>query len=824
MMFERLQNWLKPPAFAVMERDRIMQLQKYILVGFIAAGILLTGLSLLRGFHIETIFLYFVVIFTSALLYVVSRRGHVTLTSILLTSVLWNISFIASYMSGGLQSPAFSGFLIVIIAAGLLLGVQAALFSAFGATLAGAVLVFAEVSEILPPPYEAYTPLTFFTGYFSQILITTILIVLTVKYINKSITRSRKAEEKIRESEKRFRALVQNSTDLITVIDRQGWVLYVSPSIQDVLGYTVEEFKSQDSFTHMHPEEKPYFRKLLETGWPAEKDPIEAEYRYRHKDGSWRYLNAKGSDQRDNPAIGGFVVNARDITDRVKTEQALRESERDFREIFGNMQEGLYRTTPDGKILLVNPGLAKMLEYDSPRGLEGRAISTLPHWRKYDRDQFLEEISKTGKVKNFQSVWVTKSGKELQVRENARVVLNDDGSICHYEGTVEDITHQRQLEQQLIESQKMESLGHIAGGIAHDFNNVMTSISGALGVLSTKIDDPGLKRYVSMGLAGIERGQTVTNRMLTFTRAKDPEVRPVPIEQFFQDIREIISHTLPKNIRVDTNIEDDEMHVLADYAQLEQVFINLCINAADAMPDGGNIHLYAAQLSDDELDKMPDRKNTEYILFRVRDTGNGMAADVAERIFEPFYTTKERGQGTGLGLSVVYKIIQNHHGWIEVESVLNTGTTFNIGLPAAGPDKASQSEVPSIQDIRGHGEHILVVDDEPQIRYLLSDQLEALGYHVTTSEDGVSALQIFKAQPEQYSLIITDFGLPGMNGQDLAKEIHLIDQAKKIIGITGYIIDDDHALLNNGFLAIVKKPFELEALMKIISQSINEQD
>jgi signal transduction histidine kinase/ActR/RegA family two-component response regulator len=472
----------------------------------------------------------------------------------------------------------------------------------------------------------------------------------------------------------------------------------------------------------------------------------------------------------------------------------------------------------------VNPGLAKMLEYDSPVGLEGQDISTLPHWRKYDRDKFLEEISKTGKVNNFQSVWVTKSGKELQVRENARVVLNEDGAISHYEGTVEDVTQQRQLEQQLIESQKMESLGHIAGGIAHDFNNVMASISGALGVLKTKIKDPELKRYVTMGLAGIERGQTVTNRMLTFTRSKDPEVKPVPVEQFFQDINEIVSHTLSKNIRVDLNIEGDGLHVLADYAQLEQAFINLCINAADAMPEGGNIHLYARQASGNEQENIQDAEGQEHILVRVRDTGNGMPEEVAERIFEPFYTTKERGQGTGLGLSVVYKIIQNHGGWIEVDSRLNIGTTFTIGLPAARPMRESETGEQSIQDIRGQGEHILVVDDEPQIRHLLSDQLEALGYNVTTSEDGASALQIFKAKPDMYALIITDFGLPGMNGQDLAKEIHSIDQAKKIIGITGYIIDENYELTHNGFLTILKKPFKLDELMSVISKSINGQD
>ncbi|MBD3274154.1 MAG: response regulator, partial [Candidatus Marinimicrobia bacterium] len=477
-----------------------------------------------------------------------------------------------------------------------------------------------------------------------------------------------------------------------------------------------------------------------------------------------------------------------------------------------------------GKILLVNPGLAKMLEYDSPEGLQGRDISTLPHWRKYDRDKFLEEISKAGKVTNFQSVWVTKSGKELQVRENARVVHNEDGTICHYEGTVEDVTQQRQLEQQLIESQKMESLGHIAGGIAHDFNNVMASISGALGVLNTKIEDSELKRYVSMGLAGIERGQTVTNRMLTFTRSKDPEVKPVPVEQFFQDISEIVSHTLSKNIRVDLNIEGDGLHVLADYVQLEQAFINLCINAADAMPEGGNIHLYAKKASRDEHENIQDADGQEYILIRIRDTGKGMSEEVAERIFEPFYTTKERGQGTGLGLSVVYKIIQNHGGWIEVESFVNDGTTFTIGLPVATPTEQSAAKAESIHDIRGQGEHILVVDDEPQIRYLLSDQLEALGYNVTTSEDGMSALQIFKAKPEMYTLIITDFGLPGMNGQDLAKEIHSIDPAKKIIGITGYIIDENYELTHNGFLAILKKPFELDELMSLISKNINGQD
>ncbi|MBU1635175.1 PAS domain S-box protein, partial [bacterium] len=408
-------------------------------------------------------------------------------------------------------------------------------------------------------------------------------------------------------------------------------------------------------------------------------------------------VSADQAEKRANKEIETLYAESQEarksllsiLADVTEKEQSLRESEEKYRAIFDNISEGIYRTTPDGKILLANPALFKMLGYDSAEEL--LKVNVRDGYKSPgDSQKFVELINKNGQVYGFESIWKKKDGTTLFIRENASIVRDENGEILYYDGTVEDITDRvrreeehKRLEKQLHQSQKMESVGQLAGGIAHDFNNILTIISGYSQLLLERLDqNTPLRKNVEKIMKAGEQAASLTRQLLAFSRKQALAPKVLDLNATLADVKKMLGRFIGEDIKMDTVLEPDLMHVKVDPGQIEQVIMNLVVNARDAMPDGGKITVRTENVDiDKELSKViPEALPGRFVRFSVEDAGVGIDKAILDQIFEPFFTTKDVGVGTGLGLSVVYGIIKQHDGWINVYSEPGQGTIFKVYL------------------------------------------------------------------------------------------------------------------------------------------------
>jgi len=637
--------------------------------------------------------------------------------------------------------------------------------------------------------------------------------------VSKDITRRKAQEHALRESKNLYEKTLSALEEAVFVVDTKSReVVSCNPAVERMFQYTSSELIGR-STRHLYRSDEDYQNfGEWSTGILTEQEVFHGEFRMQRKDGKVILTDHTISWlSGDEPPEGRVVSVIRDITELMETREALRESEELFRGIVENMVEGFYRTTPEGKILVVNPQFAQMLGYDTPDKLEGNYLSDFNHFEKYDRDDFISRIHNRGLVRNYQNTWINRDGVEMTVKENAHAVYNRDGEILYFDGTVEDITEQKALEQQLIQAQKVEALGEVAGGIAHDFNNVLATIGGAVQMIQLQSENDKISKYLDMMDEAMTRGESITERLLTFTRSTAPQVEPISLQSFLYDLKELIQPTLPITIRMEIGEYSGQDLVAAEKTQLQQVLMNMCINASHAMNSGGVITLALRKASDKEVRTHVPTPDTDYLCITVSDTGQGMPESVRQRIFEPFFTTKELGQGTGLGLAIAHKIIQNHNGWIDVDSDPGKGTTFTIGLPAT--DEIIQSTIPekTLHDFTAGGEHIFIIEDESPIRDVLQDTFESVGFTVSVAGNGQEGIDRVNAMENSVDVLVTDLGLPDMSGEEAAALIRKRRPDIPLIAITGYVDEEKYQMLHDkGFRAILKKPFDLqEVLMSV---------
>lgn len=378
-------------------------------------------------------------------------------------------------------------------------------------------------------------------------------------------------------------------------------------------------------------------------------------------------------------------------------------------------------------------------------------------------------------------------------------------------------SEKKELEEQLSQAQKLESIGVLAGGIAHDFNNVMAIVSGAAQMLEMKVQDNSLQPYLDMITSSITRGRSITDRLLTFARADSMEFQILSANKSLESTFEIATHTLSKDIDIHVIPYEGNDLITGDPVYLQQVLLNICINAADAMPEGGDLTLALRDAPEPMVRQYQPDSEYDFLCISVTDNGHGISEESLERIFEPFYTTKEPGKGTGLGLSVAYKIMHQHHGWIDVQSEINQGTTVNLGIPRA-PEYAQIEDVSdSIESSLGSGENILLVDDEESLRNLLCERLKMNGYHIDVAANGEEALKMCKEMNGDLDLIITDIKMPKIGGISLQKHLKKLMPHVPTVAITGIV--ERHKLEEAGdlqFDAILQKPLNIHELLNTI--------
>jgi two-component system cell cycle sensor histidine kinase/response regulator CckA len=782
------------------------------------------------------------------------------------------------------------------------------------------------------------------------------------------------------ESEQRHRSLLQASADPIVVYDMEGRVTYLNPAFTQTFGWTLEEL--QGEHVDFVPEEN----------WPETKAAIDRmrqgekvqlfETRRSTKDGSILDIQLSTSlfQDRDGSPAGNIVI-LRDVTEsnraeeelrqahheleqgvaertselvraneqlrqkieeRKQAEEALRGSERQYRNLVDNALVGIYKTDLEGNILYVNEALIKMMEFESLEDM--KSVRVLARYSNLeDRDIFIKTLKQTGKINDFEVDLLTKSGgvknviltgalegdsisgmilditerkqaveerirlatavdqaaesviisdkrgaiqyvnpaferisgftREDIVGRNFRVLKSDthdeefyremyrtissgkgwagqidnrmkDGSLRQFETTISpirddsgaivnfvsvnrDVTQEVALEAQLLQAQKMEAVGTLAGGIAHDFNNLLQVIQGYTEVLIHGVnEDPSHHEALQKIHRSAKRGAELTRQLLTFSRKVQSERRPLDLNQEVEQVKNLLERTIPKMIEIELHLDKAPAIVSADPVQVEQALMNLAVNAMDAMSDGGRIIIETERATLDErfckthLGARPG----EYVLLTISDTGHGMNKEVVEHVFEPFYTTKEVGKGTGLGLAMVYGIVKTHEGYILCYSELDTGTTFKIYLPALVQGEHWREAGAGDDQLKGGDETILLVDDEKYIRELGVELLTDVGYKVFTATDGEGALELYRKEQKRIDLVILDLVIPGMGGKKCYEEILKINPQAKILIVSGYSVNGPgQEAMEAGAKGFVGKPFDVSHMLTTVRHILDEE-
>ncbi len=511
---------------------------------------------------------------------------------------------------------------------------------------------------------------------------------------------------------------------------------------------------------------------------------------------------------------------ATDMTDKVKTERALRESEAKYRSIFEDAVEGIYQTTPEGRFMTVNPAMARMTGYGSPDEMIASVtdMAIQVYVDPEDSLKFGEIMARNGVVSGYEVEWRKKDGSVISVVLNVRAVKDGQGRVLYHEGIAEDITGRKRLETQLVQAQKLNAIGTLAGGIAHDFNNLMMGIIGHASLLSMGME-AGHPQYERIkGIEDLVRsGARLTGQLLDFARGGSRVLKPLDLNEVMDKNSDMFGRT-KKEIFIHKKFEEPLWTVKADQGQIEQILMNLFVNAWQAMPGGGNLYLETRNVTLDGRDVRPyGLMPGRYVKFSVTDTGVGMDDKTKARLFEPFFTTREMGRGTGLGLATVYGIVRGHQGIITVYSKQGHGTAFHVYLPASAKDMPREDV--SFQELRRGRETILVVDDETTVADVTKGMLENLGYGVLTAGSGGEALEIFRSAVADIDLVILDMIMPGMGGEETYEGLKEIRPDIPVILSSGYSLNGQTARIEQlGCRAFLQKPF----LMTDLSRSVRK--
>jgi PAS domain S-box-containing protein len=638
----------------------------------------------------------------------------------------------------------------------------------------------------------------------------------------RDITDRKRAEEALRESETRYRSVLQSATDAIVIVDGGGIIIGWNSGAERIFGYSYTEAVGQ-SLTSIvslyHHDEHTNGMKGLQSEGGQNVIGKTVEFKGLRKDKSVFPIELSLStwETKSEQFFTGII---RDITERKRVEEALQESELRFRSLYENATIGIYRTTPDGNILLANPALVKMLGYTSFQKLAERNLEKDGFESSSQRKEFLEKIERDGDVIGYDSKWVRQDGAVIFVVESARAIRDSQGKTLYYDGTVEDITERRQMEEGLRQMQKLEGLGTLAGGIAHDFNNILGIILAY--ITSTKRfkdDAKKLDLAVNTIVKAVERGKTLVQQILTFARKTETEFGAVKVNDVVMEVMVMIFETFPKVLTYAQNFDKAIPYINADRSQLHQVLLNLCVNARDAMPKGGVLTINTRMVSIISLcHQHPDAVASSYVCIEVSDTGEGMTEEIRKRIFEPFFTTKGIGKGTGLGLAVVFGVVQTHKGFIDVESELGKGTTFRLYLPASQvAEPVSVEDEGTLEEIPGGTETLLVVEDEEMLMMSLQMVLVEKGYKVISAGDGLAAVNIYKERKKEIALVLTDLGLPKMNGKEECAQIIKLNPSARMIVATGYLDPGMKSeFLKAGIQHFLYKPYDLKKVLKLV--------
>ena len=627
------------------------------------------------------------------------------------------------------------------------------------------------------------------------------------------------------ESEELFRLISENAADLIAVVDMEGKRIYNSLSYQKVLGYSAEELKNSSGLDQIHPDDH---QKVREAGAEARRTGKgrTLEYRIRHKNGAWRVFESTASvifDRKNQPEK--LVIVNRDITERNTAVQALEQSEAGFRGVVEGAPYGICRVSQEGNFLRVNPALAKMLGYESQEALREKNAGEDIFRNKGEFQQLVELLARDKEFKNVELDWKRLDDASITVLCSGRAVDAKGDGTSYFEIFVEEVTEKRVLERQLRMAAKMEAVGRLSGGIAHDFNNLLGVIIGYSQILKRKLGagSPLLECAEEVEKAG-QRAVSLTRQLLAFSRQQILTPAVLDLNSLVVGMEKMLPRLIGEDINVSVRLAPEIGRVKADHGQIEQVVMNLAVNARDAMPQGGELTIETANADLDEnyARHHPGAKPGPYVVLSVTDTGLGMTAETLGHIFEPFFTTKEVGKGTGLGLATVYGVVKQSGGYVWVDSAPGEGASFQIFLPRV-EDSVTQvaTSMTPAETLKG-GETVLLVEDADALRKLARSFLEDRGFKILTAANGREALQVAGLHKGPIHLLLTDVVMPGMNGRVLAEHLLPKRPEMRVLYISGYTDSfiAGHGVLEQG-THLLHKPFTEEALISKVREVLD---
>jgi PAS domain S-box-containing protein len=631
-----------------------------------------------------------------------------------------------------------------------------------------------------------------------------------------------------RRDEIRLRTVLDTAVDGVILIDAVGRVLTFNPACEKLFGYRADEVIGQNVKMLMpepyHGEHDGYLGNYHKTG-KAKIIGIGREVVGRRKDGTTFPMELSVGEAKEEGAPV-FVGIIRDLTERKRAEQATREVAARLRAVVDTAVDGVILINAKGLVLMFNPACERLFGYIAEEVIGENVKMLMPEPFHNEHDRYLANYVGTGEAKIIgigrEVVGRRKDGSTFPMDLSVGEAKQEGESI--FVGIVHDLTERTRIHQQLAQAQKMEAVGQLSGGIAHDFNNLLTVIIGNAETLTGKLEPrPDMKRLAEAIIGAGERGAELTQRLLAFSRRQMLQPIEIDCNRMVEGMREILRRTLSEDIEIRVTLENELWSAFADPAQLENAILNLALNARDAMPEGGCLTLSTANVPLEEgyQEFHPEVPPGNYVMVAVSDDGTGMPAEVKERAFEPFYTTKEIGKGSGLGLSMVYGFAKQSNGHLTIYSEPGLGTTVRIYLPAGSTTlvRAPQAQ-PTEQEVALHSrETVLVVEDDPFVRNFAVSTLEGLGYHVLSAVDAQGALSRIN-QGERIDILFTDVVMPGnVNGLQLAEQAKQIVPNLKVLLTSGYALE---TLAARGRLpqgvTILHKPYRKADLVKRLSE------
>ncbi len=629
----------------------------------------------------------------------------------------------------------------------------------------------------------------------------------------------------LRESEERFKRAMEANKDGLWDWNIQTGEVYFSPGYVTMLGYEPGELHGDFETWRglLHSEDLPAIQEAVQQSLNGLKENYEVEFRMRTKDGEWHWVLARGKvverDSQGNPLR--MVGTHTDLTNAKQAEQTLRESEERYRTLFDEIQDGVYRSTHAGRFVDVNPAMIRILGYDSREEVLALDIKKDLYFEPEERESLFLDTGQQ-KVEVFRLR--RKDGTEIWVEDHGHYIHDEQGNVLFHEGILRDITERKQAEQererlhsQLVQAQKMESVGRLAGGVAHDFNNMLGAILGYTEIALEQVElfDPLYEPLVEIQKAA-RRSADLTRQLLAFARKQTVAPRVLDLNDTVAGMLQMLRRLIGENIELTWLPGNAVWLVRVDPSQIDQILANLCVNARDAIGGVGEIVIETANVSFDETYCLRNNGFTqgEYVQLSVSDNGCGMDKETQDHLFEPFYTTKSVGQGTGLGLATVYGAVKQNNGFINVYSEPGKGTTFKIYLPrhmGEGDDVETSTEedalTPPCQ------ETILLVEDEPAILKMTQTMLEKMEYRVLAANNPVAAIELASKYAGEIHLLITDVVMPEMNGRDLAAYLSTLYPRIRRLFMSGYTADviAHHGVLEEG-VHFIQKPFSRKEL------------